>query len=152
MIENRSSKWDWQRANGDAIVLVLSPAAIVPVSNPSLPSRIARLAAALPLVLLAAGCALPLAFQDPYFATTRTTVARTDAETQRALRHSQALQAAQRECPTPAASPAEECIAFKRAPTAWHGATAGAYRRWAEDRIPKLPAPDDTAGGVGGGS
>ena len=126
-------------------------------------------AAAALLAALAAGCMRPLALQDEYFSSPGRSIARTNAETLRTVRHHRALQAAQRACPRPAPSAApsgsdlgapvhraalaEICASTvaQPPPASAHGSLSNAYRRWLEDQVRELPAPSETAASAGDG-
>lgn len=127
-------------------------------------------AAVVLLAALASGCMRPLALQDEYFSSPGRSIAITNAETLRTVRHHRALQAAQHACPRPvrpAAAPAgpdlgspavraalagtcASTVAAPR-PVSAHGSTSNAHRRWAEDRVRELPDPSESAASVGDG-
>ena len=119
-----------------------------------------RLTATMFVSLLAAGC-VPLADRHEFFAGTRTVAAKIDAQTISMLRRTQALQMTRRACVEleavgfgdgPGLSgaadngvPTPPCTAVNTSPSAWHGATADGFRKWVEDKVPKLPEPGITA-------
>ena len=135
-----------------------------PLPNPPLPSRTLRLAVAAHIAVFLAGCT-PLAQQHEYFAGTRASVVKIDAETQRTLRHVHASQMTRRACAgsSPVDVPreqgvhgapdgqalADQCAAVNPSPAAWHGGAANAYRRWVEDRALELPDPGETVKSAG---
>ena len=127
------------------------------------------------LAALTAGCVRPLAVQDDFFSPLNGTAAAIAEQTRHAVGHRRALQAARHRCPTPihtsgpsgetrhAEGPdlglaaerealAELCRTAVRPPVAAYGATSEAYRRWAEDRVRKLPEAAETGAGAAGGS
>ena len=133
--------------------------------------RLGRAAAAAVVLLaaLASGCMRPLALQDEYFSSPSRSIATTNAETLRTVRHHRALQAAQHACPrtarpaapsgpdlgslTARAALAGTCastVAEPR-PVSAHGSTSNAHRRWLEDRVRELPDPTESAASVGDG-
>ena len=137
-------------------------------------AAVAAVAASL-LAGVAAGC-VPLAAQDPFFDPSNGEMARSRKMVKQMVSHHLALQAAQRACP-PATAPTDASIEREPAddgpdlgraparealfgvctdtlartePVAAHGGTANAYRRWAEDSVRELPAPDETVATAGG--
>ena len=135
-----------------------------------------RSAAVILLAVLAAGCTQPLAVQNEFFSPLTDKADRIGSRTELTVSHQRALQAAQRACGTPSSvrvapdasthpasgpSPglaaagralADLCATPARPPTAAHGATSNAYRRWVEDRVRELPEAAETAAGAAGGS
>ena len=127
-------------------------------------------AAVVLLAALASGCMRPLALQDEYFSSPSRSIAATNAEALRTVRHHRALQTAQHACPRPArpaaaasgpdfgsqaarAALAGICtstVAEPR-PVSAHGSTSNAHRRWVEDRVRELPDPSESAASVGDG-
>ena len=136
-----------------------------PLPNLPLPSCTLRFAIAAHIAVFLAGC-MPLAQQHEYFAGTRASVVKIDAETQRTLRHVHASQMTRRACAKsrPVDVPqerglhgapdgqalADQCATVNPSPAAWHGGASNAYRRWAEDGVLELPDPGETAGSAGG--
>ena len=129
-----------------------------------------RIAAAISLATLAAGCWRPLAVQHEYFAPLNGSVARVGAQAQHVVNHHRALQAARHACATwdPAAaapqglSPgagaaraalSDLCVtAVRPSPAGALGGTSNAYRRWVDDEVRELPAASETAAGAAGDS
>lgn len=134
------------------------------VSAPLARSLARRLTSAMLISLLAAAC-LPLADRDEYFAGTRTSAARIDAQTQSALKQAQVLQVTRRACvelesvgrakgpglAEQAESGVREgpCAAMNVSPKAWHGGTAIRFQNWVDDKVPELPSPGESASFVG---
>ena len=127
-------------------------------------------AAVVLLAALASGCMRPLALQDEYFSSASRSIATTNAETLRTVRHHRALQAAQHACPRPvrpAAAPAGPDLGSpparaalagtcastvaKSRPVSAHGSTSNAHRRWEEDQVRELPDPTESAASIGDG-
>ena len=136
----------------------------------------ARVAAAILLMALVAGCGRPLAVQHEFFEPLSGNADRIGARTGRALGHHRALQVARHACGSSAAAPgpagearvpagpaagfaaanraalADLCADGEGAPTAAYGGTSNAYRRWVEDDVRELPAASETAAPAAGGS
>ena len=136
---------------------------------------VGRIAAAMLLATLAAGCARPLSVQHEYFSPLNGSTAGTSEQTRHVVSRSRALQAAQHRCPPPvhaSAAPGETktpdgpdigstaarealadlCATLVRSPEAAYGGTSNAYRRWVEDQVRELPETSETAAGAAGGS
>ena len=134
-----------------------------------------RIAAAMLLATLAAGCVRPLAVQQEFFSPLNGTTAGIGERTRHVVSHHRALQAARHRCSAPvhaslppddtelAKGPdfgsvaarealAELCGTLTRPSVAAHGATSNAYRRWVEDQVRELPKASETAAGAAGGS
>jgi len=140
------------------------------VKTDALPLRIAM---AMLVVAVAAGCQERLAQRDAYFAPLSGLSTSLHAETEHALDYHQTLQAALLGCgerQDRAASPggsgsasavlegtgdrethARLCASSGMTHAA-HGAPLNGYRRWVQDAVRPLPAPSETASSIGGGS
>ena len=138
-------------------------------------SRVPRIAAAMLLAALCAGCGRPLALQHEFFEPLSGSADRIGTQARHAIDHHRALQVARQACGTSAAAPApaEEtsapggpgtgfaaasrealaalCAAEERRPEAAYGGTSNAYRRWVEDDVRELPEADETAAPAAGG-
>ena len=138
-------------------------------------SRVPRIAAAILLAALCAGCGHPLALQHEFFEPLSGSADRIGTQARHAIGHHRALQVARQACGTSAAAPApaEEasapggpgagfatanrealaalCAAEERRPEAAYGGTSNAYRRWVEDEVRELPEAEETAASAAGG-
>ena len=145
---------------------------------PSLPSfrHLSRIAAAMLLATLCAGCVRPLAWQHEFFEPLNGSADRIGMQARHAIGHHRALQAARHACRSDEAAsvPAEEtnvpdgpsagfaaanrkaladlCAAGGQTPAAAYGGTSNAYRRWVEDQVRELPQASETAASAAGGS
>ena len=134
-----------------------------------------RIAAAILLAVLGAGCARPLAVHDEFYSSANASADRLRVRTQHALDHHRARQVALHACGSHASRPVapEEagapdgpdsgaaaaraaltgpCATPARPPVAASGGASNAYRRWVEDRVRELPAASETAASATGGS
>lgn len=135
-----------------------------------------RVAAAILLIALAAGCARPLAVQHEFFDPLNGTAHRIGTQAQHAIGHHRAQQIARHACGSSTAAPVPSgeapvpggpaagfaaanraalvdlCADGERAPAAAYGGTSNAYRRWVEDQVRELPAASETAASAAGGS
>lgn len=134
-----------------------------------------RIAAAMLLAALGAGCVRPLAVQHEFFSPVNGSADRISTQTQHAVNHRRALQAARHACGSEAAAPVppeatnvpagpnlgfvsarealvELCDSQGRPPVAAYGGVSNGYRRWVEDEVRELPEVSDTAASAAGGS
>ncbi len=141
----------------------------------SLFSRVPRIAAAMLLAALCAGCGRPLALQHEFFEPLSGSADRIGTQARHAISHHRALQIARQACGTSAAAPApaEEtsapggpdsgfaaanrealaalCASEGRRTEAAYGGASNAYRRWVEDEVRELPETAETAAPAAGG-
>ena len=138
-------------------------------------SRVPRIAAAMLLAALCAGCGRPLALQHEFFEPLSGSADRIGTQARHAISHHRALQVARHACGTSAAAPApaEEtsapggpgagfatasrealatlCASEEQRPQAAYGGASNAYRRWVEDEVRELPETAETAASAAGG-
>lgn len=132
-----------------------------------------RVAAAILLAVLGAGCARPLAMQHEFYSPVNGTADRLRIQAQHAVSHHRALQVVRHACRSHSPMPPEEtsapaepdpgvaaaraalnelCARPARAPAAAYGGASDAYRRWVEDQVRDLPEASETAASAAGGS
>ena len=136
-------------------------------------SRVPRIAAAMLLAALCAGCGRPLASQHEFFKPTSGSVDRIGTQARYAISHHRAQQVARHACGSRTAAPAGEtnapdgpgpgsatasrealaelCASEARPPAAAYGGASNAYRRWVEDQVRELPEASETAASAAGG-
>ena len=132
-----------------------------------------RVAAAMLLAVLGAGCVRPLAVQHEFYSPVSGTADRIRIQTQHAVSHHRAWQVVRHACGSHSPVPPEEtgapaepdsgvaaaraaltglCITPARPPAAAYGGTSNAYRRWVEDQVRDLPEASETAASAAGGT
>ena len=135
-----------------------------------------RVAVAMLLLALAAGCGRPLAVQHEFFEPLSGAADRIGTQAWHVIGHHRAYQIVRHACGSSAAAPlpagearvpagpaagfaaanraalADLCAGRERTPAAAYGGTSNAYRRWVEDDIRELPAASETATSAAGGS
>ena len=138
----------------------------------SLPSfrHQSRIATAMLLAALCAGCGRPLALQHEFFKPLSGSADRIGTQARHAISHHRAQQFARFACGSNAAAEetgvpegpgsgfaaanrealAELCASEGR-PAAAHGGASNAYRRWVEDQVRELPETSETAAPAAGG-
>lgn len=120
-----------------------------PAVRHRLPGTVAVAATA---VLLGCQATHPLATRDAFFASASSAAVHAGLEAGTVIEAQQDLAAFQRACGAARAGdaiadhPDRVCDART---TRFFGRQAEAYRRWAEDRVRKLPSPGDTAAAAG---
>ena len=139
-------------------------------------SRVPRIAAAMLLAALCAGCGRPLALQHEFFEPLSGSADRIGTQARHANRPSPGTAgrpAGLWDERGPAPAPAEEtsapggpgtgfaaasrealatlCAAEERRPEAAYGGASNAYRRWVEDDVRELPEAEETAAPAAGG-